>query len=147
MATRLFALISGILYLLFGLLGWCPWVQWTPDMPRDRMYDIHFGPGWIFGALPVNWPHNILWILFGLAGIACCLSFFASRAYARIMFVITVPLTFLGFLPAGISFLWGFLPLSYWNVIVHAWTAMTAWYFGWIYPLGLRQKITAVPAH
>jgi len=82
-----------------------------------------------------------------VSGIVCCASFVASRAYCRILFVNTLPLVFVGFMPFGISTLWGYLPMTGWNVIIHAWTAMISWYFGWIYPLGLPRKVRVVTAH
>ena len=146
MATRWFALVCGVVYTLLGLLGWCPAVQWTPQFARDRMFDLHFGAGWILGMFPVNWPHNILWVLIGVAGLVCFTSFYASRIYARVLFLVTVAFTFIGLLPAGISTLWGFLPLESWNVMIHAWTAIMGWYCGWIYPLNAGERFAPVPA-
>lgn len=136
MATRLFALICGLGYLILGVAGFVPQLLWDPSMPRERFFGIGFGPHYLIGQIPVNIPHNILWIVMGVAGVIACLSYVYAKYYAQGMFMLTGILALIGFLPFNISSLGGFLPLMDWNVLIHAWTAMTAWYYGLIYTRG-----------
>ena len=133
MAVRLFAFLVGLGYTILGILGFIPKVTWDPPMPRLEQLRIHFGHAYLAGFLPVNIPHNILWIAMGVGGIVASLNPLSARTFARGLFVFATCLTILGFIPVGVNTLWGFLPLNGWNVLIHAWTAMLAWYFGYVY--------------
>lgn len=133
MALRLFAFFIGLAYTFLGILGFIPQANWDPSMPRLRQLDIAFGHGYLGGFLPVNIPHNILWLLIGVGGIVASFNLLSARTYARGLFALTTAFAFIGFIPLGVSMLWGFLPLEGWNILVHAWTAMLAWYFGYVY--------------
>jgi hypothetical protein len=134
MATRLFALIAGIFYAVFGIAGFIPSLVWRPEMVRLRMNALHFHGGQLGGFLETNWPHDILWLLIGIGGIVAAARFAWSRSYARGLFVAATLFTLIGLLPLGIGQLWGYLPLFGWNVLIHAVTAILAWYYGWVYP-------------
>lgn len=134
MATRLFALIAGTIYTLFGIVGFIPQCMWRPERARLRMNEIHFHGGQVIGMLDVNWAHNILWILIGIGGVAAASRFAWSKSYAQALFVVATLFTIVGLLPLGIGELWGYLPLFGWNVLIHALTAMLAWYYGFVYP-------------
>lgn len=136
MASRIFPLVAGTLYTLLGILGFVPQVIWRPERARLRMNDIHFHGGQVIGMLDVNWAHNIIWILIGLAGLIAASRFAWSKTYAQVLFVVAILFTIVGFLPLGIGELWGYLPLFGWNVFIHAITAILAWYYGFVYPRG-----------
>jgi hypothetical protein len=50
------------------------------------------------------------------------------------LFVIAVFFLVVGLLPLGIGDVWGYFPLSGWNVPIHAVTAILAWYYGFVFP-------------
>lgn len=134
MATRLFALVVGTFYTLLGIAGFIPMCMWRPERARLRMNGIHFHGGQVIGMLDVNWAHNIIWILIGLAGVFAAPRFAWSKTYAQALFVVATLFTIVGLLPLGIGELWGYLPLFGWNVLIHAITAILAWYYGFVYP-------------
>ena len=141
MATRLFALCGGLIYTILGILGFIPHFLWEPEMSRLRMDHARFHAGWLGGFIPVNWPHNILWLIIGVGGIVAFAAYAWSKAFSRGLFVVTILFTFVGLLPLGIGSLWRFLPLNSWNVLIHAVTAMLAWYYGFVYPHGKELGI------
>lgn len=134
MATRLFALVAGTFYTLFGIAGFIPQLIWRPERARLRMNEIHFHGGQVIGMLDVNWAHNIIWVLIGLSGIVAASRFAWSKSYSQALFIVATLFTLVGLLPLGIGELWGYLPLFGWNVLIHAVTAMLAWYYGFVYP-------------
>ena len=133
MAVRLFALFAGLGYTILGIVASIPNFLWEPAMARPEQYGIRLGRGFLYGLLPVNIPHNLLWIVLGVGGIVASASYASARTYARLLFVITLLLALLGFVPLGVDRLWGFLPLDGFNILIHAWTAILAWYFGFVY--------------
>lgn len=142
MPTRLFALISGVFYAIFGIGGFISALVWRPEMARLRMNTLHWHGGQLGGVLEINWPHNILWILIGVAGIIAAARFVWSRNYAQGLFIVATLFTLVGLLPLGIGELWGYLPLFGWNVLIHAVTAILAWYYGFVYPRAMELGIT-----
>lgn len=142
MATRFFALVAGTLYTLFGITGFIPQFVWHPERAQLRMDYIHFHGGQVIGMLDVNWAHNIIWILLGVGGIFAASRFSWSKSYAQALFVVATLFTLIGLLPLGIGELWGYLPLFGWNVLIHAITAMLAWYYGFVYPRAVELGMT-----
>lgn len=136
MASKLCALVVGIVYAFFGIAGLFPRAIYLPP-PRlkyDQMDIVgHFG--YLFTWLPTNPVHTALYILVGLGGIAAALTFFTATVYLRGVLLLTIGLTFMGLMPLGINHLFGLMPLFSWNVMLHAVTAMLVYYFGVIYPL------------
>lgn len=143
MATRLFALIGGLIYALLGIAGFIPQCLWQPDMARLRMNDLHFHGGRLGGFLAVNWTHNIIYLLIGIAGIAAFSRLAWSKRYAQTLFGIAVLFLIVGLIPLGVSDLWGYLPLSGWNVPIHTVTAILAWYYGFVFPRAEELGIVA----
>jgi len=142
MALRLFAFFTGLGYAILGILVFITQVLWDPARPRVRQLEIGFGHGYLGGFLPVNIPHNILWIVIGVGGIVASLNRLSARTFARGLFVFATCLAIVGFIPLGVSTLWGVLPLDGWNVLIHAWTAILAWYFGYVYAYAPWQTVT-----
>lgn len=143
MATRWFALFTGFFYAGFGLMGFMPRYRWSPEMPQLRMNLIFVHGGWLGGFIPVNWPHNILWIVMGVGGIVAFASYFSSKFYAQGIFALTTALAIIGFMPLGIATMWGLLPLTAWNIPIHATTAVLAWYYGCVYTYGRELRVAA----
>lgn len=136
MASKLCALFFGVVYLFFGISGLFPGLVHLP--PTRLLYDqMHvIGPwGYLYSWLPVNLVHDVLYIAIGASGIVAAITFTTSVAYCRGMLWLSLLLTFLGMMPFGIAQVWGLLPLFAWNVMVHAITAVTVYYYGYVYPL------------
>jgi uncharacterized membrane protein YuzA (DUF378 family) len=134
MPTRLFALVAGIVYGILGIAGFIPQCLWRSGMMRLRMNDLHLHGGQLGGFLPVNWAHNIVYLLIGLAGMISFMRLDWSKMYAKSLFALAVLFTLIGLLPLGIGDVWGYLPLSGWNVPIHTVTAILAWYYGFVSP-------------
>jgi len=138
MASKISALIIGFVYLFFGISGLFPSFLYLPPH-RLRYFEMEMIGRWgfLFGWLPSNLVHSIVYIILGAAGVLTCLSFAMAIRYCRGMFAITLLFTVLGFLPGGVSYLGGFMPLFSWNIMLHTVTTIAAYYYGWVYPLDL----------
>ena len=95
------------------------------------------GWGFVYGWMPVNIVHNILYIAVGVGGLGAIITFTTARWYCIGLFWLSLQLMVIGFLPWNINNLWGFCPLFGWNVMLHTITAIAAWYYGYVYPLDL----------
>ena len=133
MATRMFALINGLIYTVIGILACLPAFRWRPERAQLRMENFRLGGGYFGGFVEVNVPHNILWILIGVGGLLACITYDTSKKYGQAVFVVCTLFVLWGLLPIGIGDLWGFLPLSGWNILIHFVTAVLAWYYGTVY--------------
>ena len=79
MSTQTFARIWGILFLIIGAAGFVPGLTMMnhdhPDMTMDA------GLGLELGLFPVNILHNVVHLLFGVAGLALARSEATARSY------------------------------------------------------------------
>ncbi len=102
MNARMFALVSGVVYLLVGLLGFFinggTSLAATPaDAPR------------LLGLFPVNVLHNLVHLAFGLWGVVASRSFGGAKSYLYGAGVIYLVLAALGYIaPEG----FGLVPLG-----------------------------------
>lgn len=144
MASKIFALLIGLVYLFFGISGLIPRLVHLPVI-GIRFYtdELSFNWGFVYSWLPSNTFHAVLYIIIGGLGVFSFLSFAMATRYSKALFALTLLFTFAGFLPFGIDSLWGILPLFGWNIMLHAVTAMLAYYYGWVYPLDLGGPMTA----
>ena len=140
MATRMFALINGLIYTVAGIVACLPQFLWRPDGLQLRMADLRLHGGYIAGVVEVNLPHNVIWIAIGIGGILASASFLTSKAYAQGVCVAAILMVFMGLMPLGIGDLFGFLPLSGFNIMIHLVTALLAWYYGFVYPIDVRLR-------
>lgn len=130
MATRYFALILGIVYVIIGILGFVPgFLQPPPAGAPDLTVDA--GYGYLLGLFPVNVVHDIVHLLVGLWGLIAYRSFGASRLFARGVAILFGLLTVLGLFPV-FNTLFGLVPLFSNDIWLHALTAIVAAYFGWM---------------
>jgi type IV secretory pathway TrbL component len=120
--SRIYAIAFGVVYTLVGIVG------------------FFVAPTLAVGTLiifPVNVLHNIVHLLFGLAGIA---AFMSGRTveYARGAAVLFAVLAIVGLIvPNG----FGLVPLGGTDVALHALTAILAAVAGWLYrPQGAATK-------
>jgi len=147
MSAKICSLACGIAYLFLGIAGCVPaWVYRPP--PRLRFYEMGmFGPwGFLFTWMPVNWTHDVMYILIGVVAIIAAATLPTAIACARGLFFLTFLLTVVGFLPLGADRLWGLIPLFSWNVMFHAVTCMLCYYYGFIYPLEFAAEPAGQPS-
>jgi hypothetical protein len=138
MAAKFFALLTGFVYLFFGISGLFPRLVHLPTI-QIRFYSGELNSNWgfLYSWLPSNTAHAVVYIIIGALGVLSFIAFGLATRYAKALFAITLLFVIAGFLPFGISSLWGFLPLFGWNIMLHTVTAILAYYYGWIYPLDL----------
>src|SRR5690348_12163351 len=81
---RTVALVFGVVFLLVGILGFIP--------------PLNSGNA-LLGLFAVNWPHNIVHLLFGVLGIVAAASGSWSLLYVRATGIIYLLVALLGFIP------------------------------------------------
>ncbi len=127
MNTRTFALVLGLAFLVAALAGFFP----SPPAPDALPLTIEHGHGRALGLLPVNTPHNLVHLLFGVLGVAAYAGMFSARGYAQLVAVSYLALTVLGLLPAT-STTFGLIPIYGADVALHAVIGLAAAYFGFV---------------
>jgi hypothetical protein len=128
MEIRYFALVTGIVFLAIGLLGFLtPFLQVpAPDAPE---LVLQSGYGYLLGLFPVNVLHNLVHLLIGAWGILVYQKEVAARRYAQSLTVFYGVLAVMGLIPV-LKTTFGFIPLFGHNVWLHAFIAAIAVYFG-----------------
>lgn len=130
--TRSFALVYGIVFLAAGIAGFIPGlVQPISGVPQGSagMETPHMeGVGLLFGLFPVNAMHNIVHILFGLAGLIAARSLRAGWIYACVVAVIYFILALMG-IASGLQTMFGLVPLWGYDVFLHLVLAAVALFF------------------
>jgi uncharacterized protein DUF4383 len=76
--AQLFAVASGALFLLVGVLGFIPGVT---THYSDMTFAGHDSMAKLLGIFMVSVLHNVVHLLFGIAGILAARSFVAARGY------------------------------------------------------------------
>lgn len=131
MATKRFALIFGIVFLLIGIAGFIPGLMAPHDHPDVR---VTTGLGLLMGLFPVNVLHNVVHLLFGAWGLLAARSAGAAVAYAKAVGVIYALLAVLGFIPAAnLHTTFGLVPLYGHDIWLHVLLAVGGIYFGFIH--------------
>jgi hypothetical protein len=140
MPIQLFTFVAGLYYLIFGILGFFPFLIYpAPARPEfQQLALINFGYGYLLNFLPTNVLHNIVYVLIGVVGILAALFYELSRLYSRALFASAALAVILGVCPFTINQVFGLMPLFQWNIPTHTITAALAWYFGFIYPITPR---------
>lgn len=130
MATRRFALVLGLIYLVVGLAGFLPTFLATPpaDAPPLTITALY---GYLLHLFPVNVLHTVVHLLVGAAGLAAAGHTGRAVAYARTLAVVFAVLTVMGIIP-GLNTVFGLLPLHGHDVWLHAVTALVSAYFGFV---------------
>lgn len=129
MATRYFALIAGLAYILAGLLGFFPGAVSDP-VTGDPDHNIVGNWGYLLGLFPVNFLHNLVHLALGIWGVMAYRDFLASRGFAKGLAIIYIVLAVMGLIP-GLNTVFGLVPLFGHIIWLHAVTAIVAIYFGW----------------
>ncbi|AEG92784.1 DUF4383 domain-containing protein [Ramlibacter tataouinensis] len=129
-ATRRFAMIFGIVFLLVGAAGFIPGITQPHSHPDVR---VTAGLGAVLGLFAVNVLHNLAHLLFGVWGLVASKSDSASRSYGKAVAVAYGLLLVLGLIPAmNLHTLFGLVPLYGHDVWLHAGLAAVGAYFGFI---------------
>jgi len=83
MSTRTFALIFGIVFLIVGAGGFIPGLNMMDHSGHAADADVTVRSffGYELGLFPVNVLHNIVHLLFGIAGIALARTISGARNY------------------------------------------------------------------
>jgi hypothetical protein len=131
MATRYFALVLGIAFLLVGIMGFIPALLTHPDTHTHHLTVTGPGEGYLLGLFHVNLLHNLVHILFGVWGIFAYASMGAARTYSRVVAISYGLLTILGLIPPPFNTVFGLVPIHGHDVWLHAVIALAAAYFGW----------------
>jgi hypothetical protein len=76
--AQLFAAVVGAVFLLVGILGFVPGITADYDMMEFAGHDSHTQ---LFGVFDVSVLHNIVHLLFGLAGLALARTHTTARWY------------------------------------------------------------------
>jgi hypothetical protein len=139
MPTRYWALISGIAFVIVGLLGFVPSLIPLPFGPPPIAVDT--GYGFLFGIFPVNILHNLVHLLVGVLGLLAYRRFHSARLYARGLAVFYALLTIMGFIP-GLNTVFGLIPIFGADIGLHAVTAIISAYFGWAAPVTVSDRDT-----
>lgn len=131
MATRYFALVWGIVFLMITASGfipgaWEPAPAHYPEIAVDSMY------GAALGLFPVNILHNLVHLIFGMWGVFAYRSLDASRTYAKVVAVVYAMFAVMGLIPM-LDTTFGLVPLFGNDVWLHVLLAAPAAYFGFIH--------------
>lgn len=130
MAARNFALISGILFVLIGVLGFIPGIVSAPDTIPDSLA-VTTGYGYLMGTFPVNILHNIVHLAVGAWGLTASRSFKGALFYCQGLTIFYGLLAVMGLVPVlGTSA--GLIPIFGNDVLLHLGTAAIAAYYGFL---------------
>ena len=128
MNVNRFALILGIVYIAFGILGLisgflvAPTGE-APDLSVTTLY------GYIVGLFVVNILLTVIHLAIGVWGVVVSGNTLQSLMFARSVAIIFAILTIFGLVP-GLNTVFGLMPLYGNNIWLHALTAIIAAYFG-----------------
>jgi len=106
--VRRVAMVFGVVFLVFGILGFVS--------PGGMSMGVS-SPGMILGLFPVNLLHNVVHILFGVWGLMASRSFTGAKMYAQVGGVIYIVLAICGWL---IPDTFGLLPNGGSDIWLHA---------------------------
>ena len=133
MATRYFALIFGIVYLLVGILGLIPGMLSPVGDPGNPPVNVQTLYGNLLGAFTVNILHTLVHLVIGIWGILAYRSFSAARTLSLAAGVIFIVLFLFGLIP-GLQTLFGLVPLHGADVWLHLLSGIVALAFGLMAP-------------
>ena len=130
MATRYFALVWGILFLVITASGvipgmWVPAPAHYPHIAVDSMY------GAAMATFPVNILHNLVHLVFGIWGILAYRRLDSARTYAKAVAIAYGMFAVMGMIPV-LDTTFGLVPLFGNDVWLHIILAAPAVYFGFL---------------
>lgn len=75
--AQMIAMLFGLVFLVVGIAGFIPGL--TTDYERLDVYDAEGAK--LLGVFAVNWIHNAVHILFGLAGLSMAMTHRSARSF------------------------------------------------------------------
>lgn len=138
MATRYFALIWGIVFLLVTASGVIPGMRSPvpahyPSLAVDTWYAA------ALGLFAVNILHDLVHLVFGVWGVLAYRSLGSARLYAKVVAVAYAMFAVMGLIP-GLDTTFGLVPLFGNDVWLHVLLAAPAAYFGFIHKEAARER-------
>lgn len=132
-AGRLFSLIAGLFFLTLGIMSLVPsLIESARAVPEVNTSLGTVGTyGYLLGLFPVNTTEAILYLLFGVFGLASALALDSSRLYAGFTAIVFGILAILGLIPVA-NTVFGLFPVFGSDVWLHALVAIVATYFGFL---------------
>ena len=143
-AGQYFALISGIFFLLLGIMGLIPGLVEYGDATSSASEAYGMAYGYIAGFIPTNGIHDFIRISVGLLGIAASISLDSSRIYSRLVAVSYGLFAVLGLIPYTNTF-FGTVPIFGSDVLLHGLSAAIAFYYGFVASPGLLELSSKSP--
>jgi heme exporter protein D len=140
--VQLFALISGVLYVGIGVMGFIPGLVSHPAAMPGYVEAVgsHGGFGYLMGLFPINTAHNIVHLVVGAVGILTSIALDSARYYSGLLAVFYGLLTIMGLIPVA-NTTFGLIPIYGNDVWLHAGTTLLAIYFGFIATPNLRDQL------
>ena len=133
LANRLFTLVISLVFLALGICGCITPLLHSPPPQYDTQHmAVSLNYGYLFGIFPMNIVSDILFIAIGGVGLLCVFNTVLSRYFERALLTLSVIVVFLGFLPGGISGLWGLIPLWGWTDALFLIAALFSFYFAFV---------------
>ena len=130
MATRYFALVWGIVFLMIAAGGLIPGM-WVPAPAHYQHIAVDSMYGAALGTFPVNILHNIIHLLFGLWGVLAYRGYDSARTYAKVVAIAYAMFAVMGLIPT-LDTTFGLVPLFGNDVWLHVLLAAPAAYFGFV---------------
>ena len=132
--TRKFALIFGAIYVLIGILGFVPGLSThTPALDAAHPVSVETAHGLLLGLFPINIIHNLVHIAIGAWGIFGSRTYSGAKVFAQGVAVLYGLLTILGLIPSeATKTLLGLAPIHGYDIVLHAFSALVAAYFGFL---------------
>jgi len=127
--TQRYAYVSGVLFILIGILGFFPGVTVIPHV-HDPALVVETGYGRLLGLFPVNVLHNLVHIGLGVWALFSAADVTGAKLYCRGSAIIYGVLAVMGLIP-GFNTVFGLIPIHSNDVWLHAGIAGAAAYFGW----------------
>lgn len=131
MQARNFALISGIVFIVIGILGFIPGIVNPHVMQPDPPLTVQVGYGYLMNMFPVNVLHNFVHLGIGIWGFTSSRSFKQSLVYSQGIAILYSLLAVMGLLPV-LSTSLGFIPIYGYDVLLHLGAAAIAAYYGFV---------------
>jgi hypothetical protein len=128
MTSRNFARVIGIVFVAVGVLGFVPGLKTLPPLWAPHLV-AEGGYGLLLGLFPVNWIHNLVHLLIGIAAWRASNTMNDARKFARGLAIVYGGLAVMGLIPM-LNSTFGLMPLFGHDVWLHAATAAIAAYFG-----------------
>lgn len=131
MQARNFALVSGVVFIAIGILGFIPGIVSAASIQPDPPLSVHIGYGYLMGLFPVNILHNLVHLGVGIWGITSARSFKGALVYSQGLAIFYSLLAVMGLIPV-LSTTLGFIPIYGYDVLLHLGTAAIAAYYGFV---------------